>query len=264
MPHMLKLPKSLLRLVGCAIADYGMIRNNDRVLLGLSGGKDSLTLLHLLRHFQRHAPIRFALAAVTVDPQADGFDPSPLKSYLAGLEVPLFYRSEPILDLAVAHMDNASYCSFCARLKRGVMYATARAQGYNVLALAQHLDDLAESFFMSLFNGGRLNTMKAHYRIDAGDLRVIRPLIYVRERQTAQFVKATALPLVTETCPGCMAKPTERARMKALLAMEEQRNPRVFKSLLSAMRPLMAQGLSKAQSTDSQDDNGQSLPVDPQ
>ena len=145
----LRPPKSLLRPAGRAIADYAMIRAGDRVLIGLSGGKDSLSLLHILRHLQRHAPVRFELGAITVDPLVDGFDPSPLQSYLAELGIPYHFVREPIMERAQTHMQNDSYCSWCARMERGTMYSTARAQGYNVLALGQHLDDLAESFLLS-------------------------------------------------------------------------------------------------------------------
>ena len=234
-----KPPKSLLHLAGKAISDYKMIRPNDRVLLGLSGGKDSLSLLHILLHLQKHAPIRFDVGVVTVDPQSDAFDPSPLKSYLSDLGTPYFYQSEPILELADKHMDNNSFCSFCSRMKRGIIYSTARKHQYNVIALAQHLDDLAESFLMSAFHGGQLNTMKANYVINAGDLRVIRPLIYVRERQTRAFADNAGLPVITENCPACFDMPTQRYYFKQLLNNEEKNNPHVYKSLLSAMRPLI-------------------------
>lgn len=244
-PHLRQPPKSLLRAVGKAIGDYNLIRAGDRILLGLSGGKDSLSLLHILCHFQRHAPIRFSLGAVTIDPQSDSFDPSPLIPYMAGLGIPYHYVREPIVSLAQSHMDNDSYCAFCARMKRGLMYRTAREHGYNVLALAQHLDDLAESFLMSAFHGGKLKTMKVHYRIDAGDLRVIRPLALARERQTAAFAKEAQLPVIVENCPMCFAMPTQRQHMKELLAREEQHNPHLFKSLLNAMQPLMQEGLAE-------------------
>ena len=232
-------PKSLLRAVGRAIADYDMIRAGDRVLLGLSGGKDSLTLLHVLRHLQRHAPIRFELGAVTVDPQSDSFDPSPLRDYVPNLGIPYFFERQPIMELGKAHMDNDSYCAWCARMKRGVMYTTARREGYNLLALAQHLDDLAESFLMSAFHGGQLRTMKANYLVRDGDLRVIRPLVYARERQTAEFARSAALPVIAENCPACFAMPTQRQHMKELLNAEESHNKQLFQSLLTAMRPLI-------------------------
>ncbi|MCP5140939.1 MAG: tRNA 2-thiocytidine biosynthesis protein TtcA [Zoogloeaceae bacterium] len=235
-------PKALLRPVGRALVDYRMINDGDRVLLALSGGKDSLSLLHLLRHFQRHAPVRFELGAVTIDPGAEDFDPSPLKPYLAELGIPYFYREEPILERAKTQMGKPSYCAFCARMKRGALYSCARENGYNVLALGQHLDDLAESFLMSAMFEGRLNTMKANYVIRAGDLRVIRPLIYVRERQTASYAAHAGLPVIYETCPACFAHPTQRAEMKTLLAQQERSHPQIFKTLLHTMRPLMARG----------------------
>lgn len=138
------LPKSLLRPVGRAISDYEMIHEGDRILVGLSGGKDSLTLLHLLLHMKRHAPVHFEVAAITIDPMVEGYEPARLKPYLAELGVPYFFEAQPIMEMAKAHMGNDSYCAFCSRIKRGIMYNTLREKGYNVLALGQHLDDLAE------------------------------------------------------------------------------------------------------------------------
>lgn len=232
-------PKSLLRATGRAIADYSMINDGDRILLGLSGGKDSLSLLHTLLHFQRHAPIRFELAAATVEPGSDDFDPSPLKDYLPTLGVPYHYLEEPIVERAEKHMGKDSYCSFCSRMKRGSLYTACRENGYNVLALAQHLDDMAESFLMSAFNEGRLNTMKANYTNQQGDVRIIRPFVYVRERQLAEFAQTAELPIIAENCPACFAHPTQRAHMKTLLAQEEAQNKHLFKTLLSTMRPLI-------------------------
>jgi tRNA 2-thiocytidine biosynthesis protein TtcA len=241
---MAKVDKRLMRCAGRAIARFAMIRNNDRILLGVSGGKDSLSLLHILHQLQRHAPVRFELAAVTVDPMIDGFDPSPLIPYLETLGIPCLFQREPILERAREHISGDSFCSWCARMKRGVMYAAARREGYNVLALAQHLDDLAESFLMSAFHGGRLKTMKAHYTISDGDLRVIRPLVYAREWQTIAYARKAGLPVIGDNCPSCYGMPTQRAHMKALLASEEKQNPLLFKSILSAITPLM--GVSEA------------------
>ena len=237
-------PKKLLRPVGRAIADFAMIREHDRILVAVSGGKDSLSLLHTLQHFQRHAPIDFELAAITIDPQSDDFDPSPLQSYMQQIGMPYHYVSEPIVRLASEHMQKDSFCAFCSRMRRGLMYKTARQAGYNVLALGQHLDDLAESFLLSAFHGGRLQTMKAHYLNDDADIRIIRPFVYARERQLGEFARNAALPVIEDNCPACFAKPTQRHQMKQLLAAQEADYPNTFKSLLSALKPLMAEGLA--------------------
>ena len=235
-------PKPLLRAAGHAIADYVMIRPGDRVLLALSGGKDSLSLLHVLLALKAKAPLRFELAAATVDPCIEGFDPSFLQNYVPKLGISYFYRRHQIVERALTTMRGDSFCAYCSRMRRGILYDTARTNGYNVLALAQHLDDLAESFLMSAFFGGRLKTMKAHYTNDAGDLRVIRPFIYVRERQTRDFAQRASLPAIMDNCPACFAMPTQRFRMKNLLVGLENDQPSLFKNLLTTMRPLIAEG----------------------
>lgn len=234
-----KPPKSLLRKVGKAIADYRMIREGDRLLLGVSGGKDSLGLLQILGHLQTYAPVKFDLAVITVDPGVEGFDPSLLRAYYDSLGVSWHYAEQPIMEQARRHMDGDSFCAYCARMKRGVMYSTCRREGYNVLVLAQHLDDLAESLMLSLFHGGQLRTMKAHYVNDAGDIRIIRPLVYCRETQTAAFAAKADLPVVQDSCPACFTAPTQRAYIKGLLAREERQNHHLFANMLHAMKPLM-------------------------
>ena len=246
MAEFIKPPKPLAHLAGRAVADFSMIRDGDRILLGLSGGKDSLSLLHVLHHLQQRAPVQFELAAVTVDPMAGDFDPSPMIPYLADLGIEYHYLRKPIMDMAKAHMGRKSYCAFCSRLKRGFIYQTAREHGFNVIALAQHLDDLAESFLLSAFHGGRLQTMKAHYVNDDGDLRIIRPLVYVRERQTRDLAHHNDLPVIADSCPACFAMPTQRQHMKSLLAAEEAQNTLLFKSLLTTLKPLMSAGLPDA------------------
>lgn len=233
-------PKPLLRLAGQAIHDYAMIRPGDRLLLALSGGKDSLSLLQVLLALQSRSPVPFELAAATVDPCIDGFDPSFLQSYVPTLGIPYFYERQRIVERAEKTMHGDSFCAYCARMRRGILYATARREGYNVLVMGQHLDDLAESFLMAAFHNGQLRTMKAHYRIDAGDLRVIRPFIYVRERQTRDFATRAGLPAIHDNCPACFRMPTRRIEMKALLAEQEKSFPKLFDSLLATMRPLFS------------------------
>jgi tRNA(Ile)-lysidine synthase TilS/MesJ len=145
------------------------------------------------------------------------------------------------MEEAKTRLDGDSFCAYCARMKRGIMYSTCREQGYDVLALAQHLDDLAESFLMSAFHQGKLGTMKAHYVNDAGDIRIIRPLAYARETQTAAFADSAKLPIVPDSCPACFSAPTQREHMKTLLAREEKDHPNLFANLLHAMRPLMGE-----------------------
>ncbi len=241
---LLNIPKALRRSVGNTLVDYQQIQAGDRILLGLSGGKDSLSLLHILLHFQAHAPIKFSLGAVTIDPQSGTFDPSPLIPYMKSLGIDYHFFQAPIVNLAEEHMDNESYCAFCARMKRGLIYKIARENNYNVIALAQHLDDLAESFLMSAFYGGKLKTMKANYVIEKGDLRVIRPLVASRERQMADFAQTAQLPVIIENCPACFAKPTQREQMKQLLLKQEKTHPDIYRSLLTAMRPLIAKNLT--------------------
>jgi len=236
----LKPSKRLMRQVGKAIADFKMIKEGDRILLGLSGGKDSLSLLIILHHLSSYAPVKFDLGAITVDPQIEGFDPSPLKAYLKSIGIPYFYQQQDIMNQADESMQGDSFCSFCSRMKRGILYTTIRNEGYNVLALAQHLDDLAESFLMSAFNNGKLQTMKANYTIAKEDIRVIRPLVYCRESLTTAFAQNAKLPVIPDSCPACFSKPTQREHMKQLLAREEEQNSGLFNSLLKSMKPLMA------------------------
>ena len=235
--------KKLLHLTGKAISDFQMIQADDRILVAVSGGKDSLSLLHALMHFKRHAPIFFELGVITIDPQSEDFDPSPLKAYMQKLNLEYHYVSEPIVEMADKHMLKDSFCAFCSRMRRGLMYKTARNNNYNVLALGQHLDDLAESFLMSALHGGQLKTMKAHYINDERDIRVIRPFVYVRERQLREFADKSQLPVIEDNCPACFAKPTQRQHMKELLAAQEINYPNTLQTLLTTIKPLMSEGL---------------------
>jgi tRNA(Ile)-lysidine synthase TilS/MesJ len=239
MTPVIKPPKAILQPVGRAIAQFKMIRPGDRVLLGLSGGKDSLSLLIVLKHLQRHSPVKFELAACTIDPEIPGFDPSPLKAWVESIGVPYFYEAEDLVALANKHMRGDSFCSFCSRQKRGKLYSVCRRENYNVLALAQHLDDLAESFLMSAFNAGQLRTMKAHYLNNEKDVRIIRPFVRVRENQTRDFAQQAQLPVIPDNCPACYAKPEARAHFKQLLLAEERRNKHLYANLWTAMQPLI-------------------------
>ena len=235
----INLPKLLLKPVGRAISDFGMIKSGDKILLAVSGGKDSLSLFHILRHFQRHSPVKCELGVITVDPQVEGFEPQALEAFFKQFDTPYFFEEFPVMEQAKESMKGDSYCSFCSRIKRGLMYQVARREGYNVLALGQHLDDLSESLMMSMCHNGKIQTMKAHYINDAKDLRIIRPMAYVRERQLADFASLADLPVIADSCPACFSMPTEREYFKQWLLEEEKRIPSLYKNLLSAMKPML-------------------------
>eukprot|EP01104_Vermistella_antarctica_P009059 TRINITY_DN2312_c0_g2_i1.p1 TRINITY_DN2312_c0_g2~~TRINITY_DN2312_c0_g2_i1.p1 ORF type:complete len:1161 (-),score=274.48 TRINITY_DN2312_c0_g2_i1:85-3567(-) len=227
-----------------ALNEYTMIEKGDRVLVCVSGGKDSLSLLHVLRQYQyarRAAGTAFELGAMTVDPGTpDTFDPRPLIGYMKELGVPYFYETQAIMQRAKDAEECTSICSYCSRMKRGVIYACARREAYNVLATGQHLDDLCESFLMSIFHNGLLRTMKANYTVAEGDLRVIRPFVYVREDKLREFASDAHLPVIVENCPACFEEPKERQRVKRLLAAQEHQFPALYNSLRAALKPLMA------------------------
>ncbi|MCL4145274.1 UNVERIFIED_CONTAM: hypothetical protein GTU68_045856, partial [Idotea baltica] len=236
-------PKSIFNPTLEALQTFNMIRPDDKVLVCLSGGKDSLSLLHTLRQYQFYAKSKgapFHLGAVTVDPQSSSYDPRPLIPYLQSLNVPYYYEEQDILKQAMEMKDLNSICSFCSRMKRGRLYAAARREGFNVLAMGQHLDDLAESFLMSIFHNGRLRTMKASYAVKERDLRVIRPFVFVREKQLREFAESRKLPVIPENCPACFESPKERHRVKQLLAQQEVLFPSLFWSLKTSLLPLLS------------------------
>ncbi|GMI13398.1 hypothetical protein TrVE_jg3024 [Triparma verrucosa] len=243
-----KPPKKLLKKIGEAMMQWKMVNDGDRLLLGLSGGKDSLTLLHCLLDIQKRAPVKFEIACCTIDPLTASFDPSSLIPYVESLGVKYHYVKEAIIEKAqTAGKDGkvvTSLCSFCARMKRGLLYTTARENGYNKLVLAQHLDDCAESFLMSAIHNGFLRTMKANYQVGDEDLHVIRPLVYVRESMMRDYALEMELPVVNENCPACFEEPKERARIKKLLSKEETLSPSLFDNMRHTLLPLMDKDLS--------------------
>jgi tRNA(Ile)-lysidine synthase TilS/MesJ len=265
-------PPKLMRLVIQAVVQWDMIEEGDRLLFGLSGGKDSLSLLHALLELKKKLPANFEIEVCTIDPMTPSFDPSPLIPYVESLGLKYHYIRDDIVERANrAGKDGkivSSLCSYCARMKRGNLYACARKNNCNKLVLAQHLDDLAESFMMSVMHNGFLRTMKganlatsmssclmeslvthfsifscdssANYKINAGDMSVIRPLVYCRESLTADFAKKNLQGVVVnENCPACFEEPKERARIKKLLSKEEALYPNFYDNIKRSLLPLM-------------------------
>lgn len=193
--------------------------------------------------FKRKLPVRFELEVCTVDPMTNSFDPSPLIPYVESLGIKYHYLKEEIVDRATEAGKKgkmvSSLCAYCARMKRGLLYSCARKNKCNKLVLAQHLDDCAESVMMSMMHNGLLRTMKACYTIDAGDLSVIRPLVYCRESLMTDFAKTCNLPVINENCPACFEEPKERARIKKMLSREETLYPNVYDNIRRALMPLM-------------------------
>ena len=235
-----KPPPKIMRHINAALCDFEMIENGDRILLGLSGGKDSLAMLHIMLTVQSRCPPdrKFTLACATVDPGTEAFNPRPLIPYVQSLGVEYHYLDEKIMAMASEHMEGDSICAFCARMKRGALYTCARKHGFNKLILAQHLDDCVESFFMSTMYNGSMRTMKASYLIDEGDITVIRPAIYLREKLLRDFSYEAGLPVINENCPACFEAPKERNHIKKLLAREESVFPTLYSSMRNALRPL--------------------------
>jgi tRNA(Ile)-lysidine synthase TilS/MesJ len=236
----IKLSKKILRAAGRANAAYRLVEEGDRVLVGLSGGKDSLTLVHLLKHMQRHAPFSFEFKAVTVSYGMPGERYDALAKHCEAHGIPHEVYETNIYEIAEETIrENSSFCSYFSRMRRGALYTKAQEGGYNKVALGHHLDDAAESFFMNMLNNGALRSMPPVYRAEKGFL-VIRPLIWVRERQTRAFVDENGIAAIgDEACPAMMKKvklPHARERTKEMLRTWEEENPELFKQLKAAFR----------------------------
>lgn len=231
--------KKILSLVGKTNAKYGLIKEGDRILLGLSGGKDSMLLANILARMQAHAPFRFEFKALTVD-YGRGGEYDYIFEYCEKFKIPYeLYKTKIYEALEEKKRPNSSYCSFCSRMRRGALYSRALEGGYNKIALAHHLDDAAESFIMNLSFNGALRSMPPIYKADNG-LVVIRPLIFVRERQIIDFIKNNKIYIAPDcNCPinwqSDDKKPYARENAKKLLKDLEEANEDFFVSLKKAM-----------------------------
>ncbi len=231
-----RLAARLRGLAGKAIADFGMIGEGDRVMVCLSGGKDSYTLLDLLLSLQRAAPVRFELAAVNLDQKHPGFPAHVLPDYLTSLGVPFHVIEQDTYSVVKRVIpEGRTQCGLCSRLRRGALYRYAREHGFTRIALGHHRDDIVETLFLNLFHGGRLKAMPPKLRSDDGTNVVIRPLCYVPEREIARYARARNFPIIP--CTLCGSQPNlQREAVARMLADWDRESPGRVDSIFTALR----------------------------
>lgn len=235
---MIQHSKKLLKLVGKTNVEYNLIEENDRVLVGLSGGKDSITLAHVLAHRKKVMPFKFEFLCVVIDYGMGGEDWSYLSAHCKEHDIPFEVMKTDIFETAQEKIrENSSFCSFFSRMRRGALYKIATQKGFNKVALGHHLDDAVESFFMNFLYNGALRSMPPIYTAENG-LKVIRPLIMARERQLRDFAKKNGIDTIgDEACPAMkmvVKMPHARANTKEMLQKLEEENPSLFVSLKAA------------------------------
>jgi len=230
-----KLRKRLRRLVGKAIADYSMIEPGDRVMVCLSGGKDSHGLLDILLTLKDAAPVRFEVIAVNLDQKQPGFPADVLPRYLTSRGVPFRIEEQDTYSVVKRVIpEGGTMCSLCSRLRRGVLYRVAGEVGATKIALGHHRDDLMATFFLNLFFGGKLKTMPPKLASDDGRNVVIRPLCYARERDLARYAEAMAFPIIPCTLCGSQEH-LQRKQVTAMLRDWERKHPGRLDSIFSAL-----------------------------
>ncbi|WP_457746574.1 ATP-binding protein [Sulfurimonas sp.] len=235
----IKLSKKIMSRLGKTNAEFELIEEGDKILVGLSGGKDSLTMIHAMKEQQRRAPFHFDFVAVTIS-YGMGEDYSNLVRHCKKYEIPHIVHETNTYELAKEKIrKNSSFCSFFSRMRRGYLYSVAKEQGCNKVALGHHMDDAAESFFMNFIYNGQMRSLAPKYKADNG-LIVIRPLIQMRERQLRAFVVDNEIEAIgDEACPAMrfdVKMPYARAKMKEMLANLEKEHPQIFTSLNAAFK----------------------------
>jgi tRNA(Ile)-lysidine synthase TilS/MesJ len=234
---LVEVSKKLIKLVGKTNAKYGLIKEGDKVLVGLSGGKDSFTLLHCLKEIKRRAPFNFEFEAVTVSyGMGENFDQ--IINHCKENDIKHSVYDTQIYEISKDKIrENSSFCSFFSRMRRGSLYTYALDNGFNKLALGHHLDDAVESFFMNMFYNGSMRSMPPKYKADNG-LVVIRPLILARERQLRDCAINNNIPTIgDEACPAMrfdIKMPYNRAKTKEFLANLEAENKDIFHIIKSS------------------------------
>src|ERR687896_645797 len=230
-----KLAKRIRRQVGEAIADYGMIEKDDRVMVCLSGGKDSHAMLDVLMSLREKAPVRFELIAVNLDQKQPGFAAHVLPEYLTARGVPFHIVEQDTYSVVKRVIpEGKTMCSLCSRLRRGVLYRVASELGATKIALGHHRDDVLATFFLNLFHGGQLKAMPAKLASDDGRHVVIRPLVYVAEQDLAAHAEAKGFPIIP--CTLCGSQETlGRKTIGRMLRDWDKNHPAPIESFLRAM-----------------------------
>jgi tRNA 2-thiocytidine biosynthesis protein TtcA len=230
-----KLQARLRGLVGKAIDDYSMIGEGDRVMVCLSGGKDSYTLLDVLLSLQRSAPVRFELIAVNLDQKQPDFPAQVLPEYLTALGVPFHVIEQDTYSVVKRLIpEGRTMCSLCSRMRRGALYRYAAENGISKIALGHHRDDIVETLFLNLFHGGRLKAMPPKLLSEDGRHIVIRPLAYVSEREIERYARARDFPIIP--CRLCGSQDNlQRIAIKRMLETWERDQPGRTESIFSAL-----------------------------
>lgn len=231
--------QKLLSYTRKAIDDYELIREDDRIAVGISGGKDSLTLLVALYELQRFYPAPFTLEAITVDLGNPGFDTAPLEAFCRDRDIPYTCVRTQIAQIVFQERKEKNPCSLCAKMRKGALNETALAHGCTKIAYAHHKDDLIETLLMSLLFEGRISTFSPLTHLDRTGLDVIRPLMYISEKEILSYARGCHLPVVKSFCPADGY--TKREYVKELLQRIYEENPgsrdRLFHACLTGNLP---------------------------
>ena len=225
----------ILSFVRRAVDDYGMIADGDKIAVGISGGKDSLTLLASLAALRRFYPAKFDLVALTVDMGFEGVDLSPIATFCQALDVPFIVEKTDIAKVIFEIRKESNPCSLCAKMRRGALHARAKAEGCNKIALGHHFDDAVETFMLNLFHEGRLGCFSPVTYLSRRDLTLIRPLLYAQEKDVRYYVKHAdpSLPVMKSPCPE--DGETERETMKVMLRDLERKYPGLRHRIFGAL-----------------------------